>query len=100
MNTDDDRAGRFMWEEVDASIRRPVEFSYTRQELEALFCLANEEDVEKGRRYDARNAAINIWSHRWQDRATWEESDTVGTSISIGSRRRCSMKSRPMKIMT
>jgi hypothetical protein len=60
MNTDDDRAGRFMWEEADASIRRPVEFSYTRQELEALFRLANEEDVEKGKRYDARSAAINI----------------------------------------
>jgi hypothetical protein len=67
-----------MWEEADASIRRPVEFSYTRQELEALFRLANEEDVEKGRRYDLWSAAINIWSHHWRDRATWEGSDTVG----------------------
>ena len=61
------------------TIRHPVEFPYTSQEIDALFRLANEEDVEKGGRYDARSAAINIWSHHWQERATWEESDTIGT---------------------
>jgi hypothetical protein len=35
--------------------------------------------LEKGGRCDARSAAINIWSHHWQERATWEESDTVDT---------------------
>jgi hypothetical protein len=69
----------FVWEEGDITIRHPVEFSYTRQELEALFRLANEGDVEKGGRCDARSAAINIWSHHWQERAAWEESDTIGT---------------------
>jgi hypothetical protein len=28
--------------------RHPVDFPYTRQELEALFRYANEQDVEKG----------------------------------------------------
>ena len=40
-----------------------VNFPYTRQELEALFVLANREDVEEGGRYDARGGAINVWSH-------------------------------------
>ena len=79
MSTEDARPDRFGWEEGDITIRHPVEFAYTRQELEALFRLANEEDAEKGGRYDARSAAINIWSHHRQERATWEESDTVGT---------------------
>jgi hypothetical protein len=59
--------------------RHAVDFAYTRQELEALFCYANEHDVEKGGRYDARSAAINVWSHHWGDHSTWEESDTIGT---------------------
>jgi hypothetical protein len=56
-----------------------VEFPYSRQELEALFRLANEEDVERGGHYDARSAAINIWSHHWAHPATQEESDIIGT---------------------
>jgi hypothetical protein len=59
--------------------RHPVDFPYTRQELEALFRLANEQDVEKGGRYDARSAAVNVWSHHWMHPATKEESDTIGT---------------------
>jgi hypothetical protein len=59
--------------------RHPVDFLYTRPELEALFRYANEHDVEKGGRYDARSAAINIWSHHWQHQATWQESETIGT---------------------
>jgi hypothetical protein len=61
------------------TIRHPVEFPYTSQEIDTLFRLANEEGVEKGGRYDARSAAISIWSHHWQERATWEESDAIGT---------------------
>jgi hypothetical protein len=37
--------------------RQRVGFPYTRQEQQALFRLANEEDVEQGRRYDARPPA-------------------------------------------
>jgi hypothetical protein len=58
----------------------PVNFPYTRQELEALFRYANEHDVVKGGRYDACSAGINIWSHHWQHPATKEESETIGTS--------------------
>jgi hypothetical protein len=59
--------------------RHPVEFPYSRQELEALFRLANAQDVEKGGHYDARSAAINVWSHHWAHPATKEESDIIGT---------------------
>ena len=45
--------------------RYPVEFAYTHQELDALFHVATEEDVEKGGRDDARSAR--------------EESETIGT---------------------
>jgi len=59
--------------------RHCVDFAYTRQELEALFRYAHEHDVEKGGHYDARSAAVNMWSHRWQHSATMEASDTIGT---------------------
>ena len=59
--------------------RHPVDFPYTRQELEALFRYARTHDVEQGGRYDARSAAVHIWSHHWQHPATMEESDTIGT---------------------
>lgn len=36
--------------------RHAVDFAYTRLELDALFRYANEHDVEKGGRYDARSA--------------------------------------------
>ena len=57
----------------------PVDFPYARAELEALFRYANEHDVERGGRYDARSAAINVWSHHWLNAATHAESDTIGT---------------------
>ena len=56
-----------------------VNLQYTRQELEALFVLANREDVEGGGRYDARSGAINVWSHHWANEATRHDSDTIGT---------------------
>jgi hypothetical protein len=59
--------------------RHPVDFPYSRQELDALFRYANDHDVDKGGRYDARSAAVNIWSHHWLHPATWEESETIGT---------------------
>jgi len=59
--------------------RHPVDFPYTRQELDALFRYANEHDMENGGRYDARSAAINVWSHHWLHPATREESEIVGS---------------------
>jgi hypothetical protein len=61
------------------STRHSVDFAYTRQELEALFRYAHEHDVDKGGHYDARSAAINVWSHHWANDATWEESEIIGT---------------------
>ena len=52
--------------------RHPVDFAYTRPELEALFAYARQHDVERGGRYDARSAAINLWSHHWANDATRE----------------------------
>src|SRR5262245_45753537 len=56
-----------------------VDFPYTRQELDTLFRYANEHDVERGGRYAARSAVINVWSHHWLHPATWQESETIGT---------------------
>ena len=35
--------------------------------------------MDKGGRYDARSAAVNVWSHHWMHPATKEGSDTIGT---------------------
>jgi hypothetical protein len=61
------------------STRHAVDFAYTPAELEALFAYARTHDVEQGGRYDARSAAINVWSHHWLTDGTREESDTLGT---------------------
>jgi hypothetical protein len=50
--------------------RQPVDFPYTRPELDALFHYARAHAVENGGHYDARSAAVNIWSHHWQHPAT------------------------------
>jgi hypothetical protein len=55
-----------------------VDFTYTRPELDALFRYAREHDVEQGGRYDARSAAINVWSHHWLYSATREASEVIG----------------------
>jgi len=57
----------------------PIEYQYTRRDLLRLFAFANEHDVEKGGRYDARAAAINVWTHSWVNKATRGESSTMGT---------------------
>jgi hypothetical protein len=59
--------------------RHPVDFPYTRPEQEALFAQARAEDVDQGGRYDARSAAINLWSHHWQHPATHHDSALLGT---------------------
>jgi hypothetical protein len=59
--------------------RHPVDFTYTRPELEALFRYAHEHDVERSGHYDARSAAINLWSHHWANEAIRAESDVIRT---------------------
>ena len=59
--------------------RHQVNLSCTREELQALFDVANAEDVEKGGRYDARGGVINVWSHHWMHPATRQESEIIGT---------------------
>ena len=59
--------------------RHPVDFPYTHAEIEAVFAFAHAHDVEKGGRYDARSAAINVWSHHWVHPATHHDSETIGT---------------------
>ena len=56
-----------------------VDLRYSVAELHAIFARAHADDVEAGGRYDARSAAINIWSHSWNNDATWAESETIGT---------------------
>jgi hypothetical protein len=59
--------------------RHPVDFAYTRSELQSIVDYARAHDVEQGGRYDARSAAIILWSHHWGHPATREESDVIGT---------------------
>jgi G:T-mismatch repair DNA endonuclease (very short patch repair protein) len=59
--------------------RHPVDFAYTRPELDALFRYAHAHDVEQGGHYDARSAAVNVWSHHWAHPATRDASDIIGT---------------------
>jgi hypothetical protein len=60
------------------TIRHPVDFAYTCPELETLFRYTRSHDVEQGGRYDARSAAINLWSHHWGHPATREASEILG----------------------
>jgi hypothetical protein len=53
--------------------RHAVDFACTCPELDALFREARAHDVEKGGRYDARWAAINVWSHHWLNNVTEAE---------------------------
>jgi hypothetical protein len=55
-----------------------VDFADTDQELQALFRYAHAHDVEQGGRYDARSAAINVWTHHWLHPTTHLESETIG----------------------
>jgi hypothetical protein len=59
--------------------RHPVDFPYSRRELGALFRYAHAHDVGKGGHYDARSAAINVWSHHWTHDATREASEIPGS---------------------
>ena len=59
--------------------RHEVDLRYSAAELRAIFARANAEDIEAGGRYDARAAAINIWTHAWINEATRSESETIGT---------------------
>jgi hypothetical protein len=61
------------------TVRYAVDFSYTRQDLDALIRCAGAHDVEQGGRHDARSAAINVWLHHWIHPATREESEMIGT---------------------
>jgi hypothetical protein len=59
--------------------RHPVDFVYTRPELDALFRYARDHDVEQGKHYDARSATIAVWSHHWLKPASRTASETIGT---------------------
>jgi hypothetical protein len=48
--------------------RHQVDYADITVELDALFRYAQEHDVNKGGHYDARSAAINVWSHHWLHR--------------------------------
>lgn len=61
------------------AIEHCVDFPYTRQEQEALFQVARAEDVEQGGRYDARSAAINVYTHPWTTDTLRAESTCMGT---------------------
>jgi hypothetical protein len=60
----------------------PIDYRYTHAELHALFAVACQEDVERGERYDAHRAAINLWTQLWPLEWTapsTDDSTLVGT---------------------
>ena len=46
-------------------VRKLVNLSYDGAEQRRIFRHALDLDVDKGGRYDARSAAINVWSRDW-----------------------------------
>ena len=59
--------------------RHRVDLPYSPDDLQRLFTTAQREDVEQGGRYDARSAAVTVWTHTWTHEATRAESETMGT---------------------
>jgi hypothetical protein len=60
-----------------------VDFQYTREDLQALFDLSYEEDVERGGRYDGRSGAIKIYTHPWNNEIMRDESTIMGTLYAV-----------------
>ena len=56
----------------------PVDLCYAHDEWFALFEGAERADVDKGGRYDRREAAISVWSRPWTTDATRHDSETIG----------------------
>jgi hypothetical protein len=59
--------------------RHPVHLVFTRAQAQAAFAAARCRDVESGGIYDARSAAIIIWSEPWSLPGQEHVSETVGT---------------------
>jgi hypothetical protein len=60
-----------------------VDYRYTREELQELFDLAYEEDVERDGRYDARRGTINIYTHPWNIEEMRVESPFMGSFYAV-----------------
>jgi hypothetical protein len=58
--------------------RHPVECPHTDQELQALFRVADPEDVEEGGRCEGSSASISLWSHHGLTDASRHASETIG----------------------
>jgi hypothetical protein len=69
------RLVRTLWRGDSRGSRSP--FAFTENGTDPRY--ANVHDVDKGGHYDARSAAINVWSHHWLHPATHAESDTIGS---------------------
>jgi len=52
---------------------------FTQKLLRRVFDIAREKDVENGGLCDARSAAINFWSHLWDDENEKKRSELLGT---------------------
>ena len=59
--------------------RHKVRIVVTREQAMKAMAYARGHDVERGGMYDARSAAINIWSESWSTPALRQASDLVGT---------------------
>jgi hypothetical protein len=59
--------------------RHQVRFVVTHQQAMKALTYARGHDVERGGMYDARSAAINIWSHSWRTPELRQSSALIGT---------------------
>jgi hypothetical protein len=51
-----------------------VNFRYAREDLQAIFDLVYEEDIERGGSYDGRSGAIQVYAHPWDQETMTLES--------------------------
>jgi hypothetical protein len=62
-----------------AATHHHVKIVLSRQQALKAMAYARGHDVERGGQYDARSAAINIWSHSWTTPELRQASELVGT---------------------
>jgi hypothetical protein len=64
---------------VSPPTRHKVRIVVSREQAMHAMAYARGHDVERGGQYDARSAAINIWSHSWRTPELRQSSTLVGS---------------------
>jgi hypothetical protein len=62
-----------------SATRHKVRIIVSREQAMKAITYARGHDVERGGQYDARSAAVNIWSHSWRTPELRQSSDLIGS---------------------